>query len=139
MAAFTKFHSYELGRCRGVHKLHSDDLKVYLSNTAPDVATMVTKADLDEITAENGYEGPISIGNSIEETDGVVSLSGATDIEITATGDIGPFRYVVLYNDTPDTPVVDPLIGHYDYGESATIHEQEKLIIPVGQVLEQIS
>ena len=100
---------------------------------------MVTKADLDEITAENGYDGPISIGNSIEETDGVVSLSGAADIEINATGDIGPFRYIVLFNDTPETPVIDPLIGYYDYGETVTIHNQEKLIIPVGQVLEEVS
>ena len=139
MAAFTKFHSYELGRCRGVHKLHSDDMQIYLSNTTPDVAAMVEKADLSEITAENGYDGPISIGNSLEEINGVVSLSGDADIEINATGDIGPFQYVVLFNNTPDTPVVDPLIGFYDYGESIIIHNQEKLIIPVGQVLEQIS
>jgi hypothetical protein len=58
----------------------------------------------------------------------VVTASGQTagiyklevdDIVLTPTGPIGPFRYVVLYNDTPTSPA-DPLIGWWDYGASIT-------------------
>jgi hypothetical protein len=35
-------------------------------------------------------------------------------------GSIGPFRYVILFNDTPTSPA-DPLIGYWDIGTNVTI------------------
>ena len=47
------------------------------------------------------------------------------DVTFTAAGgSIGPFRYVVLYNDTPTSPA-DPLIGWYDYGTNLDRHQRQ--------------
>ena len=51
-----------------------------------------------------------------------------TDIVLTATGAVGPFRYVVIYNDTPTSPA-DPLIGWYDYGSSISLASGETFTV----------
>lgn len=62
------------------------------------------------------------------QTAGVYKLV-LTDVVITAAGgSIGPFRYVVLYNDTPTAPA-DPLIGWYDYGSAVTLATSESLTV----------
>lgn len=57
MAAFVKFQNFVEDLGNGVHDLVGiqHTLKVYLTNTAPNVATHAVKADLAEIAAGNGY------------------------------------------------------------------------------------
>lgn len=114
MAAFNKFNQFVQDLAEKVHNLSSDTLNVYLTNNAPDAAADLIKTDLAELGAGNGYTGPIDTQNTGAEASGTYTLTG-TKCVVTASGAVGPFRYVVLYNDTPTSPV-DPLIGWWDYG-----------------------
>jgi hypothetical protein len=130
MAAFFKFNQFVEDRGKGVHNLSTGALKVYLTNATPDAALDAVKADLAEITAGNGYTaGGHTVANqAYEQTSGTAKLTG-DDITITAAGgSIGPFRYAVLYNDTPISPA-DPLIGAWDYSSALTLLDGESLLI----------
>ena len=129
MAAFNKFNAFVENLSEGVHNLQSDTLKIMLTNTAPTAANAV-KADIAEITAANGYVagGAQATVSSSAQTGGTYKLV-LDDVTITASGgSVGPFRYAVLYNDTPTTPA-DPLIGWYDYGSSITLNDGEPLTV----------
>ena len=52
-------------------------------------------------------------------------------LTLTATGAVGPFRYVVLYNDTPTSPA-DPLIQFWDYGSDITLADGETFLLDVS-------
>ena len=134
MAAFNKFQDFVEQLGKGIHHLHAagDTLKVYLSNTAPNAATHAVKADLAEITAEHGYPaGGTDSQNDYTESGGTGMMTG-TDIVFTASGGtVGPFRYAVLYNDTPTSPA-DPLVGWWDYGSSITLQDGESFTVDFG-------
>jgi len=133
MATFNKFQSFVEHLAEKVHNLGADTLKVMLTDTAP-VATNTVKADLTEITAGNGYTagGETLTVTSSAQASGVYKLV-ANDVVITASGgSIGPFRYAVIYNDTPTSPA-DPLIGWWDRGSSATLLAGESVTIDLDQ------
>lgn len=130
VAAFVKFNQFPGDLGLGVHDLNTGTVNVYLSNTAPNVATMAVKADLAEIATGNGYTGPVDIQNTYAQSGGVGTMTGV-DVVITATGSVGPFRYAVLYNDTPTAPA-DPLIGYYDYGSAITMSNGETFTVDFG-------
>jgi hypothetical protein len=120
MATFNKFNQFVEDLGKGVHNLSTGAMKVMLVNTAP-VAANAVKADLTEIAAGNGYTaGGTATTPTFTETSGTAKLV-CTDVVFTASGgSIGPFRYAVLYNDTPTSPA-DPLIGWHDYGSALTL------------------
>lgn len=131
VSAFTRFNIFSEDLCKKVHNLHADLLKIYLSNTAPDVAADAVKADMAEIAGGNGYTaGGHSVTNSVSRTGAVSSVVGV-DVVITATGAVGPFRYVPLYNDTPAAPA-DPLIGYWDYGSAISLANGETFTTDFG-------
>lgn len=135
MAAFLKFNKFSQSLCKGLFgDLESDTLKFALTNNAP---TAATDTVFDPITkhpppeAANGYTtgGHAATISGSAETGGVYTLATTTDVVITAiTGGIGPFRYVILYDDTAAT---DPLIGYWDYGSSITLADGETFTIDV--------
>jgi hypothetical protein len=129
VAVFNKFNAFTENLAEGVHNLQTGVLKVMLTNVAP-VAANSVKADLTEIGAGNGYAsgGTTATLVSSAQTAGVYKLT-LNDVVFTASGgSIGPFRYAVLYNDTPTSPA-DPLIGWYDYGSSLTLLTGETLTV----------
>lgn len=129
MAAFNKFNAFVENLAEKVHNLGSDTLKVLLTNTTP-TASNAVKADLTEISAGNGYTagGTAATVSSSAQTSGTYKLTLDDVVFTAAGGSIGPFRYAVLYNDTPTSPA-DPLIGWYDYGSSITLADTETLTV----------
>ncbi len=121
MAAANKFNAFVEHVAEKVHNLASDTLKVALTNTAPVAANSIF-GDLTEISAGNGYSagGSVSTQSSSAQSSGTYKLV-IGDVTFTASGgSIGPFRYSVLYNDTPTSPA-DPLILFWDYGTNLTL------------------
>lgn len=129
MAASNPFYPFAEHVFEGVHNLASNTLKILLTNVAPDPTDDV-KADLTEISAGNGYTagGATMSVSSSAQSGGDYALEAA-DVTFTASGgSIGPFRYAVMYNDTPTSPA-DPLIQYWDYGSSITLQDGESLVI----------
>jgi hypothetical protein len=58
--------------------------------------------------------------------------SPGNDVVFTASGGaMGPFRYAVLYDDTPTSPT-DPLIQYWDYGAAVTLQVGETFTVDFG-------
>ncbi len=129
MASFTKFNQFVADLANKKHDLSADTLKVMLTNTAP-VATNAVKADLTDITAQNGYSagGAAITVTASTQTSGIYKLV-ANDLTFSASGgSFGPFRYAVLFNDTQTSPA-KPLIGWWDYGSSISINSGESFVV----------
>ena len=123
MATFNKFNAFAENLAEKVFDLGSDTLKVMLTNAAPSAANSV-KANLTEIAAGNGYTagGTAATISSSAQTSGTYKLILADVVFTASGGGIGPFRYVVLYDDTATS---DELIGWWDYGSSITVNPGE--------------
>jgi hypothetical protein len=133
MVAFNKFNVFQQDLLLGSHRLAAagDIVRAMLTNTAP-VAANTVKANITEITAAFGYvAGGTDIANDVTLSGAVGQLVG-TDVTWTASGgSFGPFRYVVLYNDTQATPA-KPLIGWYDYGSAISVNDTESFTVDFG-------
>lgn len=125
MASFNKFNQFVQDLAEKVHNLSTDQVDIYLSNAAPDAAADLVKADLAEITNQNGYTAPVDTQNTGAEAGGTYTLTG-TKVVVTATGAVGPFQYVVLINQTAAS---DPLIGYWNYGSAVTLANGETFTI----------
>jgi hypothetical protein len=127
MATFNKFNSFVEALAEKTHNLGSDTLKVALTNSAPS-ATNTVLADITQISGGNGYTtgGTQATQSSSAQTSGTYKLV-LNDVTFTASGgSIGPFRYVVLYNDTAAS---DELIGYYDYGTNLTVTSGNSFVV----------
>ena len=127
MATFTKINSFVEAVCEKKHDLGSDTLTVALTSVAP-VATNDVLADLTEIAYTNLSTREITTTSSAETT-GTYKLV-LTDLTLTATGAVGPFRYIAIYNDTATNK---ELIGFYDYGSEITMANGESFKIDFSE------
>lgn len=110
---------------KGVHVWSSHTFKSLLTNAAT-VATNTVKADLTDITAQNGYSaGGMTLDSvTLTETSGTAKVTIADEVLTASGGSIGAFRYVTIYNDTATSPA-DALICWFDYGSSITLNDTE--------------
>lgn len=115
MATFTKFQPFVENVAEKVFNLGSDQLVVALTNTAPN-ATDGTLSQITQISYTNLSSRNITTTSSAQ-TSGTYKLT-LTDLVLTASGAVGPFRYVVIYDDTAAS---DQLIAYYDYGSSISL------------------
>ena len=122
MAAFVKYNVFSEDLAKKVHDLNADTLKICLSNTAPNVSTHAVRGDVTEIAGGAGYtSGGIDVQNTTSRSGAVTSiLFNSVDPVWTSSGAFAQFRYVILYNDTPASPL-DPLIGYWDYGSAVDL------------------
>jgi hypothetical protein len=112
-----------------VVNLGSDTLKVALTNTQPAVTDTVL-ANITQISNGFGYTtgGSAATQSASAQASGTYKLV-IGDVVFTASGgSIGPFRYAVLYDDTPSSPA-DPLIAWWDYGAPITVADGETFTI----------
>lgn len=126
MAVFNKFNSFVEAVAEKVHNLGSDTITVALTAAAnAPVATNTQLSNLTQISYTNCSTRACTTATSAQ-TSGTYKLV-LNDLTLTASGGtVGPFRYVVLYNDTATNK---ELIGWYDYGSDLTLNSTETLLI----------
>ena len=129
MATFTKFQPFVEAVAEKKHDLGADTFFVQLLNTAP-TNTNAVETDLPaDLTTANGYTaGGVTCGTatSSAQTSGTYKLTIADKVITASGGTIGPFRYVVLLNNTATNK---DLIAYFDYGSSITLNDTETFTI----------
>lgn len=115
MATFTKIDAFTEDLAEKVHNLGSDQLVIALTNTAH-TSTWKQLSELTQISYTNLSSRNITTSSSAQ-TSGTYKLV-LSDLTLTASGAVGPFRYVYVYNDTSTN---DSLVAYYDYGSSISL------------------
>jgi len=88
------------------------------------VGTHTVKADLAEISSTtNGYATYSETSSWVTNGSGGYSHRNNADITFTQSGAsaMGPFQYVIEYDDTLTSPGTDPLTGYWDIGAPVTL------------------
>jgi hypothetical protein len=131
MATYNKHQDYAEQVNRGVHNWGSHTFKAAFTNTAPLAANSVL-ADLTQIATGGGYTAGAGGGVALDtvtlsESSGTAKVTIADEV-FTASGSVGPLRYVDIYNDSATSPA-DALVSWYDYGSSITLATSETFTI----------
>lgn len=126
MATFTKINSFVEKLAEKTFNLGSDQLKIALTNTAHN-STWSQLSELTQISYTNlSGATPLNLTTaSSAQTAGTYKLV-INDLVLTATGSVGAFRYVYIYDDTATNK---ELIGYYDYGSSISLADTDTFTI----------
>ena len=132
MATYTKFQCFVEDICEKKHNLGSDTLKVAFSNASnpPSASDDVKLADITTIATTNLDSVTLTVSSS-SQTSGTYKLVVA-DKTMTASGAVGPFRYVVIYNDSATNKEV---ICFFDYGSEVTLASGDTFKLDFGTEL----
>lgn len=124
--ALTKINSFVEKLAEKVFNLGSDQLKIALTNTAH-TASWTQLSDLTQVSYTNlSGATPLNLTTSSSaQTSGTYKLVIA-DLTLTATGTVGPFQYIYIYDDTATN---DELIAYYNYGSAVTLQNGDTFII----------
>ena len=125
MVAATKFYQVVEDKEEGVYTSSTDQFTVALCTHANiPVVTNTVLANLTEIAYTNLSSRNITTSSSGQTTGTFTQLF--TDLVLTASGAVATFRHVVIYNNTPSSPL-DPLVFWFDYGSDLTLASGETL------------
>jgi hypothetical protein len=120
MAVANKFNDFVRQLCNKEHDLDTDAITLALTNTLP-VAANDYVNDITEIVY-TGVSGSRALANKVLSQAAGIAKFVADDVVLTGTGaGFGPFRYLVLFNDTPGTAATKGLICWIDYGSSISV------------------
>lgn len=152
MATLNKFNAFLEDFAEKVHNMGSDAHKFLLTNTVPNAAdvtvdtvtgtcTVEATSNAPEIAAGSGYTkgGIAPTITSSAQSGGVYKLVLADATWTASGGTIGPFRYIVWYNDTGGAAATRPAVGWYDYGSAITLNDGETFTLdfdPTNGVLQ---
>lgn len=132
MATYNKFQDYVEQLSKAVHNWSPHTFKVALSNTAPGASdTSFTPGGAHPPpAATNGYTagGHTLDTVTLTEASGTAKVTIADEVITASGGDLGPFRYAIIYNDTATSPA-DALVCYFDYGSSITLADGESLTV----------
>ena len=123
MSVYNKFQCFVADAPNGVHNLASNTLKVALTNVTP-VNTNTVLANLTEVSYTNLSSRTITVTSSTQSS-GLYKLV-LVALTLTATGTVGPFQYVVVYDDTSTSK---SLIGWYDIGYTVTLGNTDTFVV----------
>jgi hypothetical protein len=132
MATLTKFNCFVENLAEKTHNLQSDTIKVALTNTTPAASDLTWNTTAHPApAAASGYTagGNAITVNSSAQTGGTYKLILANTTFTASGGQIGPFRYAVVYNST----AANAAIGWYDYGSSITLNDTEDFSLNFDQ------
>lgn len=142
-ATYQKINDFAADAPNGVHDLSSDQLTVALSNTAPGSESSDPSADgngvlanVTEISYTNLSSRDITTTSSTQ-TGGTYDLV-LEDLTLTASGSVGPFQYVYIFNNAAAS---DNLIAYGAYPSSITMSKNEvfKVTFPTMNKLFSLS
>jgi hypothetical protein len=127
----------ELAEYLGTAQIHNDShtFKAVITNSAPNQATDTTLAGLTQIVGTGGYAAVTITGNAWTETGAGTGIweFDCSPFAWTASGaDFATGRYIYIYDDTPTSPVADPLIGYLDYGSTFVVTDGNTLTVTPG-------
>ena len=128
MVTYNKFNAFVNDLTKGVHNFQADQISIALCAAAnAPVATNSVLGDLTTVSLTNLVSADVTTTSS-SQTSGTYSLV-LVDPTLTASGgSVGPFRYIVFYNNDSTS---DSLIGYYDYGSEITLAAGESLAINI--------
>lgn len=130
MAVYNKFNAFVSDVLKGVHNFTSDStctVTIALSAAAnPPVATNSVLGDITQVSYTN-LSSRVITGVTANQVSGTATLT-SNDLVLSATGTVAAFRYLILYNADPVSPL-NPLIGWYDYGTDLVLSTGDSLTI----------
>jgi len=131
MPALSKIDSFVENLAEKQIDLSGAGLTVALTNTAH-TATWDELADLTQIDYTNLSARVITVTSS-GQTSGTYSLV-LTDLVLTASGAVGPFQYIYVYD---DSSTGDKLLWYYDNGSAVTLADTNTFTInfPAGAAI----
>lgn len=140
MAAGVKYQKFIQAIVEKLINFATDDFAFALSNAAPDVVNHQFLSDATEIAPGFGYPagGKVLQRTSAGQIAGAYKTIFADPVITAAGGAIGPFRYILLVDQTPGGSPTSAagirLVGYYDYGSSISLNDGEVFVPDLDQV-----